>query len=78
LGVWDQKRPLDDHTAVHSRVLLNLVSHGPWGPSYDALPATLCFSEDHGHLDRGDGSESQDRSHLLLPLSHGVRSCLSS
>ncbi len=30
LGVWGQKRLLEDHAALQSQDLLNQVSHGPW------------------------------------------------
>ncbi len=69
LGVWGQKRPLDDHRPLQSEVLLHLVPCGPW--VHLMMPRQLLYASlrifSHGRLDLGDGGDSPDRSLTSTP-----------
>ncbi len=76
LGVRGQKRPLDDHAALQSEVLLYQVSHAPrvhlvMPCQMPNAPLRVCGN---GPPDPGDGGDSPDSS-LLPPRGRGVRSC---
>jgi hypothetical protein len=64
LGIWGQKRPLDDHAALQSKVLPYQLPHGPG--VHLVMPCQLPYAPlricSDGPLDLGDGSNSLDSS----------------
>ncbi len=69
LSVWGQKQPLDDHTALHTHLLLYQVPHCPWIHAMLScnLPHAVLRIFSHGHP-HGDGSSSPDQLLLSSPL----------
>jgi hypothetical protein len=64
LGVQVQKRPLDDHAALQSEILLYQVPHGPWVHLMMScqMPYASLRICSQGPLDLGDGGDSPDSS----------------
>jgi hypothetical protein len=63
LGIWGQKPPLGNHTALQFQVLLNQVSHGPW--VHLVMPCQLPYASlriiSHSPLDCGLSAFSAPR-----------------